>query len=230
VWDGARRAHGHQTRAALRLGVVAAVAAAWSPRGLLRGWADPAPLPITPSLVMGPFYPLPRPPERDADLTRLSGHKARARGQVLDVSGRVLNARGEPVAGAHVELWQANALGRYDHPSDPNPAPLDPDFQGYGEQFTDSEGRFRFVTIKPGPYPADSGLRTPHLHFDVGGHRDRRVTQLFFAGEPLNDRDRLLAQVPRNRRQALIAELRPAPPSEDPATRFVSWDVVLPRG
>jgi protocatechuate 3,4-dioxygenase beta subunit len=180
---------------------------------------------------MGPFYPVRPPPDRDADLTRLPGHKNRAQGQVLIVAGRVLDRNGAPVARARVELWQANALGRYDHPSDPNPAPLDPDFQGYGEQVTDAEGRFRFTSVKPGPYPVDAGggVRTPHIHFDITGRIDRRVTQLFFAGEPLNAQDRILNQVPRNR-EALVAELTSPPPGEDPAARLVRWDVVLPRG
>lgn len=214
-------------RELLRLGVAAGVAAVWSPP-LLWGWAPP-PLVATPSTVAGPFYPMLRPRERDQDLTRLAGHKARAQGEVIHVVGRVLNVSGEPVAGAKIELWQANTFGRYDHPSDPNPAPLDPDFQGYAEQLTDREGRFRFITIKPGPYPAEGGIRTPHIHFDVMGRTDRRITQLFFDGEPLNDKDRIFREVPRNR-EALVATLLPPPPHEDPASRLVQWDVVLPRG
>lgn len=110
-------------RELIRLGVTASVASVWAPR-LLWGWAPPALLP-TPSTVAGPFYPMVRPRERDQDLTHLSGHKARAQGQIIHVVGRVLNLKGEPVAGAKIELWQANTFGRYDHPSDPNPAPLD---------------------------------------------------------------------------------------------------------
>jgi protocatechuate 3,4-dioxygenase beta subunit len=217
----------------MRLGVSAAVAAVWTPRGLLWGWdARDAPrLPTTPSTVAGPFYPVIRPIEQDSDLTWVAGRGRRAQGQVIHVAGRVLSERGEPISGARVELWQANSFGRYDHPSDPNPAPLDPGFQGYAVQFTDRDGRFRFTTIKPGPYPADAGggIRTPHIHFDVTGQTDRRITQLFFAGEPLNAQDRILQQVPRNR-ERLIAELLPAPAGEDAASRLVQWDVVLPRG
>lgn len=216
-------------RELLRLGVSAGVAAVWVPRGLLWGWAQD-PLPVTPALTIGPFYPVIRPSERDSDLTRLAGHKRRAQGQVLHVAGRVLNQRGEPIQGARIELWQANSLGRYDHPSDHNPAPLDPDFQGFGEQITDREGRFRFTTIKPGPYPTESGrTRTPHIHFDITGRVDRRITQLFFDGEPLNAQDRIFQEVPRNR-AGLLAAIQPAPQGEDPASRLVHWDVVLPRG
>jgi protocatechuate 3,4-dioxygenase beta subunit len=129
-----------------------------------------------------------------------------------------------------VELWQANTFGRYNHPSDPNPAPLDPAFQGYGVQLTDREGRYRFTTIKPGPYPFDATrIRAPHLHFKVTGQIDQRVTQLFFAGEPLNAQDFVLQGVPRDR-ERLIADLTAPPSGEDPAGRFVQWDIVLPRG
>jgi protocatechuate 3,4-dioxygenase, beta subunit len=216
-------------RELLRLGLVGAVATVWSPTAVLTAWAQPTALPTTPTTI-GPFYPVIKPLDRDSDLTRLKGHAHRARGQVLHLAGRIVNVRGEPVAGARVELWQANAAGRYDHPSDTNPAAIDPDFQGYGEQVTDREGRFRFTTIKPGPYPTDNGgIRTPHIHFDITGHVDRRVTQLFFSGEPLNEQDRIFQQVPRNR-AGLVADLLPAPPDEDPAGRLIQWTVVLPRG
>src|SRR5258708_32638846 len=97
-----------------------------------------------------------RPGERPqpADLTRVSGRSGRAEGQMLNVMGRVLNLTGEPVRNAKVEVWQANAHGRYTHPSDPNPAPLDPNFEGAAVLTTDSEGRYRFKTIKPAAYPA----------------------------------------------------------------------------
>jgi protocatechuate 3,4-dioxygenase, beta subunit len=216
-------------RELLRLGIAAGVAAVWLPRGLLWGWA-PGELPATPSTTPGPFYPVIKPLDRDTDLTHIRGHRARARGQVIHVAGRVLNVKGEPVRGARVELWQANTFGRYTHPSDPNPAPLDPDFQGYGVQLTDREGRYRFTTIKPGPYPFDATrTRTPHLHFEVTGRIDQRITQLFFAGEPLNAQDFVLQGVPRGRDRLIVA-LQPPPASEDPAARLVQWDIVLPRG
>jgi protocatechuate 3,4-dioxygenase beta subunit len=216
-------------RELLRRGVLGTVAAIWRPRGILAGW-DQDPLPATPSTILGPFYPLEKPGDRDSDLTRLAGRRGRAQGQVVHVEGRVLNVQGTPVAGARVELWQANALGRYNHPSDPNPAPLDPNFQGYGVQVTDREGRFRFTTIKPGPYPVDrERVRSPHLHFEVTGRWDRRVTQMFFAGEALNEQDFVLQAAFRNR-ERLIAELVAAPKGEDPGARVVRWEIVVPRG
>jgi protocatechuate 3,4-dioxygenase, beta subunit len=208
----------------LELGLVAGVMTVCAPES----WAQ-VDTPTTPSTILGPYYPVIRPVERDTDLTRLRGHRARAKGQVIHVAGRVLNQRGEPLRGARVELWQANASGRYSHPSDPNPAPLDPDFQGYGVQLTDREGRFRFTTIKPGPYPFDGGTRAPHLHFQVTGRAESRVTQMFFAGEELNGQDQVLQCVPR-RRESMVANLLPAPRDEDPAARLIQWDIVLRRG
>lgn len=208
----------------LELGIIAGVVTVCGPEALAQ-----TEMPTTPSTILGPYYPVIRPVERDTDLTRLSGHRSRARGQVIHVAGRVLNQRGEPLRGARVELWQANSAGRYNHRSDPNPAPLDPDFQGYGVQITDREGRFRFTTIKPGPYPFEGGTRAPHLHFQVTGRAERRVTQMFFAGEPLNGQDYVLQSVPR-RRENMVADLLPAGADEDPATRLVQWDIVLRRG
>lgn len=85
---------------------------------------DPA-LPSTPATILGPFYPLRKPSDKDSDLTRIAGKGVRAKGQVIEIAGRVLNQLGNPVRNAQVELWQANALGRYSHYSDPNPAALD---------------------------------------------------------------------------------------------------------
>ena len=206
----------------LDLGIMSGVAAVCVPDV----WAQ-GEIATTPSTILGPFYPVIRPVERDTDLTRTRGH--RAKGQVIHVAGRVLDRRGEPLREARVELWQANTFGRYNHPSDPNGAPVDSGFQGYGVQVTDRKGRFRFTTIKPGAYPFEGGMRAPHLHFQITGRAERRVTQLFFAGESLNDQDFVLQGVP-HRREKLIAELLTPPSDEDPATRLIHWDIVLRRG
>jgi protocatechuate 3,4-dioxygenase beta subunit len=107
----------------------------------------------TPEQILGPYYPM-KTLDQNADLTRLPGRPGRAAGHVLNVTGRVLNRKGEPVRNAKIEIWQANAHGRYTHPSDPNPAPLDPNFEGSASLTTDSDGRYRFTTIKPAAYPA----------------------------------------------------------------------------
>src|ERR1700680_1761831 len=106
----------------------------------------------TPGQILGPFYPV-KLFDQNADLTRVPGRPGRAEGEILNVMGRVLNLKGEPVRTSRVEVWQANAHGRYTHPSDTNPAPLDPNFEGSAALTTDSEGRYRFKTIKPGAYP-----------------------------------------------------------------------------
>ena len=123
----------------------------------------------TPHQILGPFYPM-KPFDQTADLTRVPGRPGRAEGQVLNVMGRVLNLKGEPVRNAKVEVWQANAHGRYTHPSDPNPAPLDPNFEGSAILTTDTDGRYRFKTIKPAAYPAGPNtMRPAHIHFLRGG-------------------------------------------------------------
>jgi protocatechuate 3,4-dioxygenase beta subunit len=111
----------------------------------------------TPADILGPFYPLMKPLDQDADLTVIRGKSGKAAGQVIHVFGRVLNAQGEPVPSARIEVWQANTHGRYTHPSDRNPAPLDPNFEGFTTLVTDAEGRYRFKTIKPGAIPRMAG-------------------------------------------------------------------------
>jgi len=123
----------------------------------------------TPEQILGPFYPL-KTLDQHADLTRVPGRPGRAEGLVLNVSGRVLNLKGEPVRNAKVEIWQANARGRYTHPSDTNSAPLDPNFEGSATLATDDDGRYRFKTIKPSGYPAGPNrMRPAHIHFQVSG-------------------------------------------------------------
>ena len=184
----------------------------------------------TPGEILGPFYPVLKPLDQDADLTIISGKSARAQGQVLQLTGRVLNLKGEPVPGARVEIWQANTHGRYDHPSDRNPAPLDPNFEGFAVQFTDAEGRYRFKTIKPGAYPATSDwMRPPHVHFEVLGKSNRLVTQMYFPGEPLNEKD-LLLQGLRANKEGAIAKLLAPTKEVEPDSLIAVWDIVLDKG
>ena len=190
----------------------------------------PATMRRTPDQILGPFYPLTKPLDRGADLTTIPGKPGRAQGQVILLMGRVLNANGEPVAGARVEIWQANAFGRYTHPSDQNPAPLDPNFEGYGVQLTDAEGRYRFKTVKPYGYPTqiEGWQRPPHIHFDVSGQMDKLVTQMYFEGDPLNEKDRLLQSSWAQER--LVARLLPPTADDEPDAMLAVWDVVIPRG
>lgn len=181
----------------------------------------------TPENVLGPFYPMTKPLEQDADLTMIHGHKERAQGQIIHLSGRVLNIKGEPMKGATLELWQANTHGRYSHPMDENKAPLDPNFQGYAVQETDKEGRYRFKTIKPGSYPiGPNEARPPHIHFEIRSQKSRLITQMFFPGEPLNEKDSLFTMLEEYAPAAVCSIHEPGPDME-PDALALNWDVVL---
>jgi protocatechuate 3,4-dioxygenase beta subunit len=184
----------------------------------------------TPDQILGPFYPVMKPLDQDADLTTVNGVTGRATGQVIHLMGRVLNIQGKPVAGARVEIWQANARGRYAHPDDSNRERLDPNFQGYGVQVTNEEGRYRFKTIKPGAYPAAGGswTRAPHIHFGVTGRANQFVTQMYFDGEPLNDTDRFLQSA--GNPQLLVAKLLAPTKDFEPDSLVLNWDIVLLSG
>jgi protocatechuate 3,4-dioxygenase, beta subunit len=180
----------------------------------------------TPAQTLGPFYPLEKPLDDDADLTMVKGRSNRAKGQVLHVMGRVLDSSGAPVKGARIEIWQANAAGRYNHPRDSNPAPLDPNFEGYGNVLTDADGRYRFKTIKPNGYPAGAVMRPAHIHFAISGKSNRLVTQMYFPDDPLNRTDSILASVDANR-QLLMADIRQPTPDVEPDSLLALWDIVL---
>ena len=176
--------------------------------------------------ILGPFYPVMAVPNQSGDLTRVGDGVGRAKGQVLNVMGRVLNRAGEPVRGAKVEIWQANAAGRYAHPDDPNPAPLDPNFDGFGVVTTDAEGHYRFKTIKPAAYPTGpTSMRPAHIHFEVVARHDELVTQMYFEGDPYNDKDRFLQSA--SRPEALIVRLRPAKQELEPDSMTAVFDIVV---
>jgi protocatechuate 3,4-dioxygenase beta subunit len=193
--------------------------------------AAEAALQRTPDQILGPFYPLAELPQT-SDLTRVASRSGRAEGQLLNVMGRVLNLAGEPIRNARVEVWQANAHGRYTHPSDPNPAPLDPNFEGSAVLTTDAEGRYRFKTIKPAAYPAGPNrMRPAHIHFKVIGRQDQIVTQMYFENDPYNKTDPFLNSVGGAERQALLVKklLDPSPEFE-PDSKLAIFDIVLYRG
>lgn len=176
--------------------------------------------------VQGPFYPVVKPRDRDADLTVIRGKKGKAQGLVIYVTGQVLDLQGKPIPGTQVEIWQANTFGRYLHPSDTNPAPSDPNFQGYGVQTTGAEGQYRFKTIKPGAYPvSEDWTRPPHIHFRLTSGSNLLVTQLYFAGEPLNEKDLLFKDTIN--KETLVAKLLPPTPDIELDARLVVWDIVL---
>ena len=184
----------------------------------------------TPRQTTGPFYPHNDQVDKDLDLTRVTGHDEPAAGEVILVRGRVLDADCRPVEGALVDLWQADSNGRYSHPADPNPARRDPNFQGWGQAVTDAKGRYGFRTIKPAAYPLEflegrpderAGYRTPHIHFRVSKRgRSEFATQMYFAGEPLNDRDILLSRVPEAERPRLVIKPVRGTNGEPPVYEF----------
>jgi protocatechuate 3,4-dioxygenase beta subunit len=184
--------------------------------------AQPQPsLGTTAESPMGPFYPLHPPAENDADLTRLAGHRNRARGTVIELTGRIRDVRGNPITGARMELWQANAAGRYAHELDPATAPLDPDFQSYARLTTGADGTYRIVTIKPGGYGSPIGHRPPHLHFDLRGRTHRTIAQMYFPEEADgNARDTLYSAL-GNDAASSVAARNPADPNK------YRWDIVL---
>jgi protocatechuate 3,4-dioxygenase beta subunit len=147
--------------------------------------------------------------EGDSDLTRQ--HAGEPRGERIVVTGRVLEKDGRPVRNTLVEIWQANSAGRYVHHSDQHPAPLDENFTGAGRCLTDDEGRYRFVTIKPGAYPwfnHENAWRPAHIHFSLFGRAftNRLVTQMYFPGDPLFPFDPIFNSVRDERaRQRMIS-------------------------
>jgi protocatechuate 3,4-dioxygenase beta subunit len=178
-----------------------------APPLLALGARSGAVLAPTPRQSAGPFYPAERPLDDDADLVRVAGAAREARGTITHLHGQVLDLDGLPVADALVEIWQCDAGGRYHHPLDRGPAP-DPGFQGYGRTRSATDGRYRFRTIRPVPYPG----RTPHVHFAVtppGG--ETLVTQMYVRGEPLNARDGIFTRIPPRLRDRVLVALAPRP-------------------
>ncbi len=164
----------------------------------------------TPANPEGPFYPKHQQLDKDTDLTMIDGHTDRAQGEVIRVTGQVLDEMGNPVEGALVDIWQANSHGRYHHEDDPATAPKDPNFQGWGMVRTDAQGRYSFTTIKPGAYKVDgTWRRPPHIHYKISrrGYHEL-TTQMYFAGEELNDTDRLLLGVAEEDRNRLVVDFQ----------------------
>lgn len=213
--------HHFRRRALLRAAVALPLTGlAIAPHGVASGAARIA----TPANALGPFYPGQKPFDSDADLTSVAGQAGRAKGTILYVTGRVLDLRGAPQGGAELELWQANAFGRYHHPSDTDASgPLDPAFQGFGRLVADADGRFRIKTIKPPPYAG----RTPHIHFIVATRGTRLTTQMFFEGEAMNARDGLYRHLGPDERRASTGHFVDRAPGMEPDAVAATWDIVL---
>jgi protocatechuate 3,4-dioxygenase beta subunit len=155
-------------------------------------------LPHTLSELTGPVFGEDSVDAADADLTRQ--HAGEPLGERIIVTGRILDRDGRPVPHALLEIWQANAAGRYVHEVDQHPAPLDPNFTGAGRCLTDAEGSYRFISIKPGAYPwrnQPNAWRPAHIHLSVFGRSfaQRLVTQMYFPGDPLFPYDPIAGSV-----------------------------------
>jgi protocatechuate 3,4-dioxygenase beta subunit len=163
----------------------------------------------TPAQTRGPFYPLELPLDDDNDLVRIGASSDLAKGEITHLTGEVVDISGRPVADARVEIWQCDANGRYHHPRDRRSAPRDPHFQGHGHYQCKADGRYRFRTIRPVPYPG----RTPHIHFAISGPDfEPLVTQMYVAGEPLNASDFVLNSIrDETLRKSIITDLNRAP-------------------
>ena len=167
----------------------------------------------------------------DSDLTRNAGTGGEAIGQRIIVTGRVLDSRGIPLPDVLIEVWQANAAGRYIHKSDQWPGPLDPHFLGIGRCRTNADGEYRFLTVRPGAYPwrnQPNAWRPAHIHFSVLGPSwsERLVTQMYFAGDPLLPMDPIFNAVPEAARERLIAAYSHEVTEAEWALGW-RWDIVL---
>jgi protocatechuate 3,4-dioxygenase, beta subunit len=189
-------------------------------------------VPLTLSELTGPGPAISAVTPEDADLTRNAGTGGEAIGQRIIVTGRVLDEQGAPVPHTLVEVWQANAAGRYVHRRDDWPGPLDPNFLGIGRCKTDAEGTYRFLTVRPGAYPwknHPNAWRPAHIHFSLfgGSWRSRLVTQMYFSDDPLFDQDPIFNSIPSaDARLRLIARYDHTVTEPEWALGW-RWDIVL---
>ena len=187
-------------------------------------------IPATLSELTGPLYGRDKVAADDADLTK--GPGGDALGERIIVTGRVLDESGRPVPDTLVEVWQANAAGRYVHVADQHPAPLDPNFLGAGRVVTDADGRYSFTTVKPGAYPwrnHANAWRPAHIHFSLFGASflSRLVTQMYFPGDPLHALDPLMNSVRDEKARArMVARFDLDTTKPEWALGYV-WDIVL---
>jgi protocatechuate 3,4-dioxygenase beta subunit len=202
---------------------------AYRSTGLRAPLRTPVDLPHRLTEVTGPLLGEGRVTPADADLTRQ--HDGEPQGQRIVVHGRVLDSDGRPIPHTLVEVWQANAGGRYRHVVDNWPSPVDPNFTGLGRCLTDSEGRYEFTTIKPGAYPwgnHDNAWRPAHIHFSLFGtaFTQRLVTQMYFPDDPLFFQDPIFNSIPEASRHLAVSRFD-LERTEDHWALAFAWDIVL---
>ena len=163
---------------------------------------------LTPAQSEGPFYPIHQQSDKDVDLTTIQGHKKQAEGLIIIVQGSVKDPNGSLLKNAFVEIWQADSRGRYRHRKDPNPAALDPDFQGWGQTRSDERGQYSFKTIMPAAYPAGpSWMRPPHIHFNITMKNYHALTtQMYFPDNKYNASDLILQNLSNIDQQMVISK------------------------
>ncbi|MBI4042549.1 MAG: hypothetical protein HY391_03625 [Deltaproteobacteria bacterium] len=186
----------------------------------------------TPRQTEGPFYPVDDQLDKDTDLTWVEGRSERATGQIIYVEGVVMDPNCQPIEGALVEIWQACESGRYNHPGDrENPAPLDPNFQYWGRALSDREGKYLFKTIVPGSYPAGPDwIRPSHIHFKIQKRGFLElITQMYFAGDPLNDKDLILQRLSQENQRSVIVELNEPTSDHEPGSKVCRFNITLRR-
>jgi len=198
----------------------------------LRGPTAPlVPLASSMSERTGPVFGAESVGALDADLTKNGVRNGEPLGERMIVTGRVLDEGGTPVPDALIEIWQANAAGRYVHGADRHDAPLDPNFFGAGRCATDAEGRYRFITVRPGAYPwgnHPNAWRPAHIHLSLFGAclADRLVTQMYFPGDPLLPLDPIFLATPEKARERLVAHFSMDVTEEGVALGY-EFDIVL---
>jgi protocatechuate 3,4-dioxygenase beta subunit len=190
----------------------------------------PVSIPVTLSEITGPSFPKEIVSLKAFDLTRQ--HKGEPLGERIAVSGRVVDEDGRPIRHTLVEIWQANAAGRYLHKNDQHNAPLDPNFTGEGHTFTDEDGRYRFLTVRPGAYPWKNhynAWRPQHIHFSLFGpaFATRLVTQMYFPGDPLLEFDPIFHSIPDEAARRRLISLFDWLSTEPDLSLGFRFDIVL---
>ena len=189
-------------------------------------------VPLTLSELTGPGHAIGAVTSDDSDLTRNAGTGGEAIGQRIIVTGWVLDDRGQPIPHTLIEVWQANASGRYIHKRDDWPGSLDPNFLGIGRCFTNAEGVYRFTSVRPGIYPwknHPNAWRPAHIHFSVFGAAtiSRLVTQMYFPDDPMLERDPILLSIPSDDARARLIAAYDHDVTEQAWALGYRWDIVI---